>query len=184
MAQAKAVDSLDEETTKGLEGSDSAITSLIDKLAQGQGRAVFCSSRGNEKSYLMKDGSLSVYTYHFIEALQGAGHSAGDPFVTIASLMNHVGKAVPETSRKLYGTSQQPFQSIEGTNFPIALICGGKGMPRGGWESLQDEAQRYLKGLVGAIARDMLVGGYLSADDVVQILGTAPGQAASCCRPK
>ena len=154
MAEAKStdvLDALDEDTAKGLEGNETALKSITDILAQGQGRAVFSSSQGNEKSYLMGDKSLSVFTYHFIEALQGAGHSAGDTVVTLASLMKYVGKAVPETVHKLYSASQHPFYKFEANDFPVALIRGGKGLPGGGWEAVQGEAQDYLSKLARTV---------------------------------
>ena len=151
MAEAKDADLLDEETAKGLEGSESALKSIFDVLGRGQGRAVFLSSQGNEKSYLMGDKSLSVFTYHFIEALQGAGHGAGDTVVTLASLMKYVGKAVPETTQKLYNASQHPFYKFETSDFPVALIRGGKGLPSGGWEAVQGEARDYLSKLARTV---------------------------------
>jgi hypothetical protein len=193
MAQAKEASILDEDLSNGLVAKETALRSLVDSLAQGQGRAVFSSSRGSELSYLLGDQSLSVYTYHFIEALQGAGHSAGDNMVTIASLMKHLGRAVPETTRKLHNAIQQPFQSFESTDFPVALIRGGKGVPSGGWGSVQDEARSFLATLVASIAKGVsatsYVGGHnitaggnqyigFTADDVVKILNAAPGQAA------
>jgi uncharacterized caspase-like protein len=44
---------------------------VIDALKQGEGRAVFTSSRGNQRSWVRPDGILSLYTYHLIEALKG-----------------------------------------------------------------------------------------------------------------
>src|SRR5919202_1279074 len=51
---------------------------LLDELAKGEGRAVFTSCRGTQKSWIRKDGSMSIYTYHLIEALQGAANQPGD----------------------------------------------------------------------------------------------------------
>lgn len=144
MAEAKDFEDLEEDLAKGIGQGAQATLSLVQTLSQGTGRAVFCSSRGNEKSYFYRDETLSVFTYHFIEALQGAGHAPGETTVTIASLMKYVAAAVPATVERLYGKSQHPFFKFEGTDFPVALIWGGKGLPPGGWESVRPRAEEYL----------------------------------------
>ena len=68
-------------------------------MKQGKGRVVFTSSEGEQKSLWIKDNS--IYTYHFLEALQGAGNQPGDTEVRLSNLMNHLTKAVPESARKL-----------------------------------------------------------------------------------
>ncbi len=144
MAEAKNFENVDDELAKGIGQGEQATQSLVQSLAQGTGRAVFCSSQGNEKSYFYRDETLSVFTYHFIEALQGAGHAPGETAVTIASLMKYVAAAVPTTVDRLYGKSQHPFFKFETTDFPVALIRGGKGLPSGGWESVRPRAEEYL----------------------------------------
>ncbi len=72
---------------------------LIDELKTGTGRAVFTSSTGEEKSYYQEE--MSIYTQHFLEALNGANNKPGDKFVTVSNLMNYVGKTVPESARQL-----------------------------------------------------------------------------------
>jgi uncharacterized caspase-like protein len=74
---------------------------LIETLKQGEGRAVFTSSRGNQLSWIRSDETMSIYTYHLIEALKGANNIPGDTMVRISNLMNHLSKTVPESVRKL-----------------------------------------------------------------------------------
>jgi hypothetical protein len=107
---------------------------LVDTLKQGEGRAVFTSSRGEQRSWIRPDGTLSIYTAHLLEALQGAGNQPGDTTVRISNLMNHLGKAVPASARALVQAEQTPFFDQAAEDFAVALLRGGKGLPAGGWE--------------------------------------------------
>jgi len=113
---------------------------LVEELKQGTGRAVLSSSSGEQKSWVRPDGAMSLYTYHLIEALQGAGNRPGDTTVRVSNLMNHLGKAVPENARKLCQAEQTPFFEAATEDFPVALLRGGKGIPKGGWDEIKDEA--------------------------------------------
>jgi len=100
---------------------------MVTALQQGSGRAVFSSSRGEERSWIRPDGTLSLYTHHLIEALEGAGSRAGDIVVWLSSLMYHLGKAVPASAAAL-GQVQTPFFETSSEDFPVALLAGGKGL--------------------------------------------------------
>ncbi|UKO99992.1 caspase family protein [Nostoc sp. UHCC 0870] len=117
---------------------------LIDELKQGKGRVVFTSSEGEQKSYWVKDETISIYTYHFLEALQGAGNKPGDTEVRVSNIMNHLGKAVPETARQLYNKEQVPQNDMTGGDFVIAKLRGGKGLPDKGWEEVKPEATQTI----------------------------------------
>ena len=95
---------------------------LVNDLKQGNGRAVFTSSRGEQLSWIFPDGKMSIYTYHLIEALQGAGNQPGDKVVRISNLMNYLGKAVPESTRKLYQAEQVPFFDTATEDFAVAVL--------------------------------------------------------------
>jgi hypothetical protein len=144
MAEAKSLEGIDPELFKGLKQGDKAVRDVTAALAQGKGRAVFTSSLGNESSYFFPGNTMSVFTYHFVEALQGAGHRPGDTEVTIASLMDYVSSTVPKTVEETYRKDQHPFFKIESTNFPVALMRGDKGLPRDGWNAVKPSAERYL----------------------------------------
>jgi len=103
---------------------------VIDALKQGEGRAVFTSSRGNQSSWVRPDDILSLYTYHLIEALQGAANQPGDRLVTISNVMTHLGKTVPQSARNLCHAEQIPFFDAATEDFPVAMLRGGKGLPR------------------------------------------------------
>jgi hypothetical protein len=101
---------------------------MIAELKQGEGRAVFSSSRGTQLSWIRTDSSLSIYTYHLLEALQGANNQVGETHVRISNLMNHLSKAVPDSSRLHYQEEQTPFFDMSTEDFVIALLHGGKGL--------------------------------------------------------
>ena len=133
---------------------------LVEDLKRGEGRAVFTSSRGEQRSWVRPDGRMSIYTYHLVEALQGAGNQPGDTVVRVSNLMNHLGKAVPESARGLCQAEQTPFFDTATEDFAVAVLRGGKGLPAGGWNAVRREAdeaihrvyQATLKGS-GAIAQ-------------------------------
>lgn len=122
--------------------------SLVDDLKQGKGRAVFTSSRGEQRSWIRPDGVMSIYTYHLIEALQGAGNKSGDKVVRLSNLMNHLGKAVPESARTLCQGEQIPFFDTATEDFSVAVLRGGKGLPTGGWDTVQEEATETIRQVV------------------------------------
>jgi len=116
---------------------------VIDAIKQGKGRVVFTSSEGEQKSWV-KDESSSIYTYHFLEALQGAANRPGDTEVKVSNLMNHLSKAVPESSRKLHGAEQIPHFDMDAGDFIIAKLRGGKGLPDKGWEEAKPEGTQKI----------------------------------------
>ena len=113
---------------------------LVEELKQGAGRAVFTSSLGEQRSWVRPDGTLSLYTFHLIEALQGAGNQPGDTTVRVSNLMNHLGKAVPESARTLCQAEQTPFFDTATEDFPVALLLGGKGLGGAGFSPAQGGA--------------------------------------------
>lgn len=123
---------------------------LADTLAQGAGRAIFTSSRGEERSWLCADGALSLYTHHLLEALQGAGNQPGDTVVTVSALMRHLSRAVPASAHQR-GLTQTPYYRFETEDFPIALLRGGKGLPTGGWDTVAADSAATTARLIQAI---------------------------------
>ncbi|HZU87478.1 MAG TPA: caspase family protein, partial [Anaerolineaceae bacterium] len=134
---------------------------LSEELAQGQGRAVFTSSSGDELSWVRKDGSMSIYTFHLTEALEGAGNREGDNKVNLSDLMGYVSRAVPETVRKECGEAQTPNFDFKTEDFPVALLRGGKGLPRGGWNEVlrQKEAAAQITNVQAIGDRSVAIGG-------------------------
>ena len=126
---------------------------LIADLKRGKGRVVFTSSEGHEESWILKDQSLSIYTFHFLEALQGAGNQAGDRVVRVSNLMNYLGKSVPETTRQVYDRDQTPHFDFDTGDFAIALLRGGQGLPDKGWDEVKSEASRKINKIADKIVQ-------------------------------
>lgn len=109
-----------EEGAKGLEA-----------LAQGSGRAVLSSSQKAEKSWVRRDGAMSIFTFHLIEALTGHAQPAeGATEVLVSDVMSHVWRKVPASARADWQAEQNPEYQVSG-NFPVALLLGGKGLSKG-----------------------------------------------------
>ena len=141
---------------------------VVDELTQGGGRAVFTSSRGQQLSWVRLDDEMSVYTYHLIEALQGAGNQPGETTVKLSNLMNYLGKAVPESARALCNAEQVPFFDTAAEDFAVALIRGGKGLPSGGWPAVEEKAHITIGRIVRAIGdRSVAIGGNVSGSSTI-----------------
>lgn len=148
--------------------SPSESKGFIDSLKQGQGkgRVVFASSKAKQKSWYRDN---SIYTYHFIEALQGADNKPGDTEVRVSNLMHHLGKAVPETAKKLRNAQQTPWFDMGTEDFAIALLRGGKGLPDKGWDAVRSEAEeRIIKSAEVIIER-------IEGKNVKNIVGSIKG---------
>lgn len=144
---------------------------LVDDLKQGQGRAVFLSSRGAQRSWVRPDGTMSVYTYHLIEALQGAANKPGEALVRLSNLMNLLGQAVPASARRWCQAEQTPFFDTATEDFPVALLRGGKGLPAGGWAAVREQAQDTIQHLVQVTVameeRSVAIGGNVRRSPIV-----------------
>jgi hypothetical protein len=106
----------------------SPFKTFISSLRQGKGRMIFTSSQGDQKSWL-KDGSISLYTFHFLEALKGVANQPGDTTIKISNLVSYLSETVPQTAKKLHNVNQTPCFDVDGSDFVIAKLRGGKGLP-------------------------------------------------------
>lgn len=103
----------------------------LETLAQGRGRAVLSSSTGEQSSYMRKDGTMSIFTYHLIEAFTGhAQPQEGATEVLVSDVMSYVWRHVPQSAKADWGVDQTPDYQVSG-NFPVALLLGGKGLRKG-----------------------------------------------------
>jgi hypothetical protein len=124
---------------------------LIEALKEGKGRVVFTSCEGEQKSHWLKDNSMSIYTYHFLEALQGAANKPGDTEVKVSNVMRHLGDTVPQTALKECNAKQTPYFDMGGNDFGIAQLRGGKGLPNKGWEQVKPEATQKINQIAQVI---------------------------------
>jgi hypothetical protein len=98
-------------------------------LSRGRGRAVLNSCTSEQLSYIRRDGKMSIFSYHLIEALTGhAQPQVGAAEVLVSDVMGHVSRRVPESVRSQWGKKQDPEYQISGSNFSIAMLLGGKGL--------------------------------------------------------
>ncbi len=108
---------------------------ILGELKQGSGRAVFSSSLAKQKSFVRRDRELSIFTYHLLEALQGADNRNTDTQVTVANLMHHLGKTVKQSAQAEHQSEQTPFFRLESEEFAVALIRAGQGFAKGSWNA-------------------------------------------------
>lgn len=99
--------------------------SQLKELKQGEGRAVFTSSKGSQLSWIHPKKQMSIYTYHLLEALQGMANKPGDDAVYVSDLISYVGRNVKKTALE-FDKKQEPYFKLEGENFPVALLKKNK----------------------------------------------------------
>lgn len=100
-------------------------------LGQDRGRTVISSSQGAERSYVRADGTLSIFTFHLIEALIGHAGArrlpGGRAVVSVLDVASYLDGAVPVSALADAGAPQRPSFKVIGMNFPVALVHGGAG---------------------------------------------------------
>ena len=89
------------------------------------------SSTAEENSYIRRDRSMSIFTYHLLGALTGHASGDGARDVLVSDVMGYVSRRVPESARADYHVSQTPVFQLSGENFPVALLLGGQGLAKG-----------------------------------------------------
>ena len=100
---------------------------LSSTLSTGEGIAVLTSSDKNQSSYIRSDQGMSIFTYHLIEALSGAGsHDVEEDTILVTDVMSWVSRQTARTAKEL-GKEQNPVVRTTGI-FPVALFQGGAGM--------------------------------------------------------
>ena len=112
--------------TLELEPGGKAVSDLLD----GEGRAILNSSTGAQSSYIRKDGAMSLFTYHLIEALTGhAPHPDDATVVYVTDVMSWVTHQVKKSAAD-EGRDQTPIMRTSGV-FPVAQLIGGQGLAKG-----------------------------------------------------
>jgi len=85
------------------------------------------SSTGAQKSYLRNDRTMSLFTYHLIEALTGhAPHPDDASVVYVTDVMSWVTREVKRSAAR-EGRDQTPVMRTSGV-FPVAQLLGGRGL--------------------------------------------------------
>lgn len=130
-------------------------TKGVANLVSRAGRAVLSSSRGTELSWVRQDGTMSVFTYHLVEALCGHATAPHEPTVLVSDAISHVARRVTETVRRERQAEQVPVFRLEGEAFPVSLVLGGRGAAKG---QLPDPAERLAPKVTGRVIADVVEG--------------------------
>jgi hypothetical protein len=109
------------------------------------------NSQPANRQRISKSYRQRIYTYHLIEALQGANNRPGETTVKLSNLMNHLGRSVPESARDSWNAEQVPFFETAAEDFPVAPLRGGKGLPAGGWPAVEEKSRATIGQIVQAI---------------------------------
>lgn len=154
-------------------------------LSDGQGRATLSSSKGNQLSLIRKDGEMSIFTFFLIEALYGYAQSPGaSPVVRVSDLIGHVDDRVPKLAKKESQEIQKPTFFMEGENFALALLMGGKGIASAAAriDPLTDAAVETMNININAGGSVNYVQGNISGSNIAGgdiIIGIPPDQVAN-----
>ena len=89
-----------------------------DVLSQGSGRVIIASSKEDQVSYVRREGDMSVFTYHLVQALRGRAAIRNDGLVRVLDLYSYVSEAVKRDE-----PNQEPVLKAHNLagNFPLAL---------------------------------------------------------------
>lgn len=79
------------------------------RMSEGEGRVVLAAAEPNQRSFENEDVGHGLFTYHLIEALQGAADSDGDGHVTIDEVYRYVQEKVPQSAARLAHGLQKPM---------------------------------------------------------------------------
>ncbi len=164
---------LDLPETKAIPEYEAGSKDVAD-LAEGEGRAILNSSKGEQKSYVRRDGAMSLFTYHLIEALTGhAPHPDDATVVYVTDVMSWVTHEVKKSAAR-EGVVQTPVMRTTGV-FPVAQLLGGKGVATAKGEIPPDPLQPLPPTSQGdQVGRDKITTGDITASQ-----GVAIGSGAS-----
>src|SRR6185312_15037003 len=88
--------------------------------------------------------------------------------VKLSNLMNHLGRAVPESARALCHAEQTPFFDTAAEDIAVAQLRGGRGLPAGGWPAVEAESRAAIGRIVQAIGqRSVAIGGKVSGSVII-----------------
>lgn len=96
---------------------------------QGEGRAVISSCGSNQSSYIRKDGTLSIFTYHLREALTGQASDPGESHLTVSKLFEYLSKSVEKSAWDEHGKEQFPWGEFASQNFQVVRVPKVKPAP-------------------------------------------------------
>lgn len=95
----------------------------------GKGRVAITASDGDQLSVVIRDKKhpgfgYSVFSWHVIGALKGAGDTDFDGVVTVGELWDYVKDRTAETARQMRGRQQPQLKGKIGSKFMLTLNSG------------------------------------------------------------
>jgi hypothetical protein len=140
----------------------------FDKLVKGTGVAILSSCDREQSSWVRRDRTCSIFTYHLIDALRGGDNQLGDTEVSVMNLINHLGKTVDDNAFAENQAHQEPQWEGKGSNsFPIALLRGGKGLPAGGFNAVENPPATPTNVTIAQGERSVAIGGSVHGTTIV-----------------
>lgn len=92
------------------------------QLARSTGMYVLASTRSEQFATEAKELGHGLFTYAFLEGLDGKGDGNGDGKITVKEVEAWLNERVPELSEKHTGGAQYPNSFARGQDFPLGLI--------------------------------------------------------------
>ena len=81
---------------------------------EGQGTVVVAASQPNQKSWEIEDIGHGIFTYHLLEALNGAADLDKNGEITVWEVIEYLKKTVPKSATKFCNEAQVPYWRGEG----------------------------------------------------------------------
>lgn len=126
-----------------------------DLLSQGSGRVIIASSKGDQVSYVRREGDMSVFTYHLVQALRGGAAIRDDGLVHVLDIYSYVSEAVQKDE-----PNQEPVLKTHNLagNFPLALATNSPSVEEPP-EPQQQHQQQRPEALAPTVVGRPLIGG-------------------------
>jgi uncharacterized caspase-like protein len=133
----------------------------IQNLKNQTGRVIFTAASGQEFSWDRSDGLNGIYTYHFLQALQGIHNRPGDREVKVSDIQGYLSRVVPEITYQQLNKIQTPQFHMVGADFAVAKLRGGKGLPDQSSQTIEDQIEQRIKEWQQQLLSDSQIEGFL-----------------------
>ena len=91
------------------------IDNPYENLGRGEGTVVIAASQPNQKSWEYDQLGHGIFTYHLLEALNGAADLDKNGEITVWEVIDYLKRKVPDSARKYVHEDQTPYWSGEGS---------------------------------------------------------------------
>lgn len=104
----------------GSELFEPGLGSALDQLAQGTGRIIMSSSKGEETSAALKGSRNGLFTEYLLKGLTGDAPHSNDGMIRVFNLFDYVSREVPQQAKKHEHVQHPLFKASTQDNFPLA----------------------------------------------------------------